>query len=335
MSEDYEHMKIQDIPLELIIIPEDNPRQNFDEESLRRLGESIKTHGQIEPIIVRRKGDYYELVVGERRVRACALVGLGGIEARVQWVDDVTAMELRLIENTQREDLSDAEKGDAVLSLWANYDKYETIKDVALAINTPQGTVYDWTKQSRKLSEKIKEAVSSRLLMNEHARQLMKYPHSVQNKLADVIIKRGISSHKEVLRRFTKLYDANPKAELNKLADKVLGIETVTIPKTELTSEQKQKLDEKKQLAKVKRIRKKRSKPLTKEQVKQKSKKKTDFKFEPVKIIHGSGKIKPPTPTIKPTILGTTKLPSEPDWTLCKCHTCPLFGKYCKGRQTQ
>lgn len=318
------------IPIDKIVVSKDNPRQSFDEEGLRRLGESIKEHGQLQAAIVRPKGSQYELVVGERRLRACALVGINEVEAEVREVDDATAMELRLIENTQREDLTDAEKGDAVLSLWANYDKYETIKDVAEAINVPYPTViYNWCPSSRRLSPKIKELLHASTLTERHTQVLLKYPHSIQNRLADVIINRKISSAK--VRDFLKLYDQNPNANLEELANKALGIETVTIPKSELPKETLEKLEEKKQLAKTQRIYKKPSKPITKEEVR----KKTDFKFEQVKVTHGSGQVKPPSPIIKPTILGTTKPDlSQPDWTLCKCPICPLFGQHCKGRRS-
>jgi len=322
------------LAIDQIVVSKDNPRQTFDEEGLRRLGESIKSHGQLQPIIVRRKGSFFELVVGERRVRASALVGLMEIDATVREVDDVTVMELRLIENTQREDLSDAEKGDAVLALWANYDKYKTIADVARAINVNYETARAWTNHSRKLSTQIRERVASHALTDEHAKELMKYSHSVQNKLADAIIRNKISSHKEVLRRFTDLYDLNPNANLDTIANQVLGIETVAIPKTELTKKQLEKIEEKKQLAKVKRIRKKPSKPITKEDVKKKLAKKTDFKYAKVKVKHGSGKVTPPSPMIKPNILGNTQ-PITVDWSLCLCNTCPLFGEHCKGRPTQ
>ncbi len=109
------------IPLEQIIITKDNPRQKFDEKGLRSLGVSIKQYGQLHPIIVRPKGDMYELVVGERRFRAHKLIGFETIEAQIRDVDDATAMEFRLIENIHREDLTDADKGDAVYSLLANY----------------------------------------------------------------------------------------------------------------------------------------------------------------------------------------------------------------------
>jgi|GEM_PF-3587789 len=319
------------IPIDQIIISKDNPRQSFDEEGLRSLGESIKTHGLLQPIIVRPKGSFYELVVGDRRLRACALIGLDSIEANVQDLDDISAYELRLIENIQREDLSDAEKGDAVLALWANFDKYETLADVAREINVNYETARAWTNQSRKLSSQIRERVASHALTDEHARELMKYPHSTQEKLADIIIKRGISSHKEVLRRFTKLYDENPNTNLNELADKVLGIETVTIPKSELTDDQKQVLEERKLLEKARpqKIRKEPSKPITKEEAKERFGRASDFKFTRTKVSIGSGDAPPLKQEIKPTII---PIPPQPDYSLCRCALCSLFGKSCRGR---
>jgi ParB family chromosome partitioning protein len=319
------------ISIDKIVVSKDNPRQSFDEEGLRRLGESIKEHGQLQAVIVRTRGSGYELVVGERRLRACALVGINDINAEIRDIDDCTTMELRLIENTQREDLSDAEKGDAVLSLWANYDKYNTLKDVADAIHVPPTTVVDfWVAKARKLSPNVRDRVASASLTDEHARVLLKYPHFIQDKLAKAIIKHGISSHKEVLRRFTKLYDENPHADLDELANKVLGIETVTIPKTELTEEQKKKIAEEKiQLAKIQKVRKKPSKPITKEDV-QKQQKKTDFKFVKATVSHGQAGLLPQLKMeVKPTILPN---PSTPDYTLCKCALCPLFATHCKGR---
>ena len=90
--------------------------------------------------------------------------------------------------------MSDAEKGDAVLSLWANFDKYETIKDVAEAIKAHPRSVEGWVSQSRRVSPKVKEYSISRTLQDEHVQKLLKYAHPVQEKLAKVIIDRKISA---------------------------------------------------------------------------------------------------------------------------------------------
>lgn len=168
--------------------------------------------------------------------------------------------------------MTDAEKGDAVLSLWANYDKYETINDVVEAIKANPRTVEGWVSQSRRVSPKVKQYVILRTLRNHHVRMLLKYPHSVQEKLAKVIIDRNITaSEPGPLRPFLKLYDANSQRDLNEIADEVLGIETVTVPKDKLPPEVLEQINnEKEQLAKVQRIRKKPSKPITKEQARKK-----------------------------------------------------------------
>jgi ParB/RepB/Spo0J family partition protein len=270
------------IPIEKIIVSKDNPRQTFDEDSLRRLGESIKTYGQLQPIVVRQHGSDYELVVGERRLRASTIIGLTEIEAVVKDVDDSTALELKLIENTQREDLSDAEKGDAVLALWANYDKYNTIKDVANAINMPYKLVVShWVRKANKLSEKVKNLVKISSLPEDASYSLATYPHSIQEKLADAIIKYDIrrtkAGEQPQYREFLKLYNQNPSANLEELANKVKGtqtVETITVPKDKIPKEVLEKLDdEKKQLATVQRIRKKPSRSITKEDVRKRQKK--------------------------------------------------------------
>ena len=182
-------IRVIEIPIEKIVIA-DNPRQYFDEDKIRQLGENIKEHGQIQNIVVRQKGDDYELIVGERRVRACALVGIPKIRAEVRVLDDIAAYELKLIENVHREDLSDAEKGDAVYQLWA-FDKYETIKEVCESLQIPYLTVINnWLPKTRKLSDKVKSIVSTGTdsFSDKHAKQVMKYPHAIQDKLAKVSI---------------------------------------------------------------------------------------------------------------------------------------------------
>lgn len=329
------------ISIEKIIVSKDNPRQSFDEEGLRRLGESIKAHGQLQAGIVRPKGSMYELVVGERRLRACALVGISEFEAEVRDIDDITAMELRLIENTHREDLTNAEKGDAVLALWA-FDKYETIKDVADAIQIPYITVWNvWVPKSRKLSQHVKELIARHELTERASQYLLKYSHPTQDKLAKAIIKFDIRGGRHGAERtFIKLYDTNPKRPLEELANEALGKKQIAVPADILTEEQKHKLaEEKTQLAKIRKVREP-QKRITKQQERKRlglysptlesQMKKTDFKFEKVKVTRGIKGLEPmPPAVIKPTI---TPLEKPPDYSLCKCAFCPLYGKHCKGR---
>jgi len=325
------------LAIDQIIVSKDNPRQSFDEEGLRRLGESIKSHGQLQAIIVRRRGQSFELIVGERRLRASALVGLDSIDAEVKDVDDTTAMELRLIENTQREDLTHAEKGDAVYGLWA-MDKYDTIKEVAEAINISYDLIKSqWLPKARKLSEVARKGVIEHTIDEMTAKRLVKYPLQTQDKLARIVSKKSLSQRQAI--QFLKLFDANPDADLGNLTNEVKGIKNIEIPESFYTPELKKKIeDEKKQLAKVTKIkRKKPSKPITKEQVIKKFENKkakianSAFKFEKVKVLTGksNNNSTPLKPEIKPVIIHNE---NTPDYSLCQCANCPLFGKHCKGR---
>ena len=88
----------------------EQPRKHFDEEALDELAESIKRYGLIQPIIVTKKDDYYQIIAGERRWRASKRAGLTEIPAIVREVDERKNKEIALIENIQREDLNAVEK---------------------------------------------------------------------------------------------------------------------------------------------------------------------------------------------------------------------------------
>lgn len=105
------------LPLESIVYNESQPRKNFDPVALDDLAHSIREKGVLEPIIVRRQGDRYEVVAGERRARAATLAGLREIPAIVVEIDDREALEIAITENLQREDLNAVEETEAVLGL--------------------------------------------------------------------------------------------------------------------------------------------------------------------------------------------------------------------------
>lgn len=220
--------EIKKIPINRIIITGDNPRREFDEERLRELGESIRTHGLLQPIMVRPENGNYELIIGERRLRACKLIGLEEIDARVVTIDDSTSMEFRLIENTQRTDLTDAEKGDAVYALIEHFSgKYSTIKEVADAIRKPIGTVRAWTRKSLKLAENVRSLIAAHQLTEKSAGYLLKYDHETQFKLANIAVNYPLNERQAV--KFFNLYEANHNADLNKLAEEAKGIKRVEV----------------------------------------------------------------------------------------------------------
>lgn len=318
------------IPIDKIIITGDNPRQNFDEEKLRELGNSIKEYGQLQQIIVKPSGKNYELIVGERRLRAFALIGLSKIEAEVRDVDDIEASILRLEENIHREDLTDKEKGDAVYALWAQIGG--TLQDIADKLNVKKRTMDSWCDKSRKLSPKVNRSIliGKDKISETHALLLLKYPHNVQERLAKIVIERELS--KRQLIELIKKYDVEGDSVFEDTS-KIEIIKHVEVPRDILTEEQKRIIEERKQLSKISKPKKPR-KPrerTTKKQVNDKVKRtpKT-FKYEPVKVKTGKKGSSPPLkrevePTIKP-------IPNTPDYSLCKCAFCPLFGKHCKGR---
>jgi ParB family chromosome partitioning protein len=233
------------IPISCVIVSGDNPRRSFDEKQLKELGESIRTHGLLQPIIVRPKGNYYDLIIGERRLKASELVGLTEIDARIEDFDDVTTMEIRLIENTHREDLTDAEKGDAIYTLWQRFpEKYPSIDSIATVIGMSSTTVRNWCEKSQKLSDKVREYIARDELTERAAQELLKYDRETQVKLARAIIKFDIRGGREgAERRFLRYYDENPNADLEKLAEKAKEGEMVRVPLEELSMKARKEVE--------------------------------------------------------------------------------------------
>ncbi len=97
---------VRELPLEKVVPNPSQPRMTWHEETLQELAASIKEHGVLQPILVRPSGDHYEIIAGERRWRSSKIAGKETIPAIVERFDDATALEIALIENLQREDLS-------------------------------------------------------------------------------------------------------------------------------------------------------------------------------------------------------------------------------------
>lgn len=140
-------MKLVDIELNRIKPNRLNPRFEINIERLNELADSIRQVGLLEPIIVRPAGDGFEVVVGERRYRASQQAGLHQIPAIIQDLTDGQVIELNLVENIQREDLSAVEKGNCCTQLLQKYSqKYPTKESLAKKIGVSVDTINNWLK---------------------------------------------------------------------------------------------------------------------------------------------------------------------------------------------
>lgn len=122
-----------ELELTLIMANPNQPRKHFDAKTLQELADSIRTNGLIQPIAVVKKHGGYMIVSGERRFQASKILGLRTIKAHILTADEHTIQELALIENIQREDLSDFEKAKFIGQLWAS-GHYAQKQDLAAAI---------------------------------------------------------------------------------------------------------------------------------------------------------------------------------------------------------
>ena len=149
----------------------DQPRQDFDEEELQALADSIAIHGVIQPLTVREtSGGYYQIIAGERRWRAARLSGLGEIPAVIIEADDKKAMELALIENLQRQDLNPVEEALGYQSLIEEYGL--TQEDAAKRVGKSRPAVANALRLLA-LSPEVLEMLRSGSLTAGHARAVL------------------------------------------------------------------------------------------------------------------------------------------------------------------
>ena len=183
---DIQHLKICDI------VPNPfQPRKTFHAEALKDLAASIKEFGVIQPLLVRRVKDSYELVAGERRLRASKLVGLEEVPAIIKELNDKEMAELAMIENLQREDLHFLEEAEGFHQLIANFGF--TQEELASRMGKSQSTIANKLRLL-KLSDEVKRELYQGSLTERHARALLKLTEAVQQEEALAIIKeRGLN----------------------------------------------------------------------------------------------------------------------------------------------
>lgn len=146
------------------------PRQDFDEEEVKTLAESIKQHGLLQPIAVRRVNDRFELIAGERRLRAAIRAGWSEVPAQILDVDSRQSAELAIVENLQRKDLNPLEKAASFQRYLEEYGcKHE---DLAARLNIDRSTVANLIRLLE-LPATVQEALRAGILTQGHARALL------------------------------------------------------------------------------------------------------------------------------------------------------------------
>ena len=167
------------------------PRSHFNKHSLEQLALSIRANGIVQPLLVRRKGGRFELIAGERRWRAAKTVGLQKVPVVVREVADDKLLELALIENVQREDLSPIEEAQAYRRLIEQIGL--TQESVAARIGRDRSYVTNYLRLLR-LPEDLQQLVQEGKLSTGHARTLLAVADgNAQRRMAKKIIARGMS----------------------------------------------------------------------------------------------------------------------------------------------
>lgn len=220
------------VDLDKLMAREDQPRKNFDDESLEELANSIKTDGVIQPIVVRKVDDKYEIIAGERRFRASKLAGLEKVPVVVKNVTDRKARELALVENIQREDLNPIEEAISLKTLMEEYKlTQQELSDIIgksrsyIANNLRLLNLSDYIKEylirgelspsqgrtllSLETEEERKKYLDKLLVKEVNIRDVEKKAKQSKNKNDDIFIK-------DICERLTEVLDAKVKIHSKK-----------------------------------------------------------------------------------------------------------------------
>ena len=167
------------------------PRKQFDPDALADLADSIREHGIIQPLTVRKlQSGYYQIIAGERRWRAARMAGLDQVPAIVIEADDRKAMELAMIENLQREDLNPIEEAEGYRQLMEQYNL--TQEETAQRVGKSRSVVANALRLLN-LCPPVRAMVEDGRLSNGHARTILPLSPALQEKAADAILNSDLS----------------------------------------------------------------------------------------------------------------------------------------------
>lgn len=176
----------------------EQPRKNFDEDSLQELAESLKQFGMLQPILVQNRGDYYEIIAGERRWRAAKIAGLKEVPVIVRKLTDQEIVEISLIENIQREDLNPIEEAQAYKRLLTEFHLKQD--EVAERVSKSRTAVTN-SMRLLKLCDEVQKMVVDDMISTGHARALI----SIEDPEEQYLIAQKIFDEKLSVREVEKL----------------------------------------------------------------------------------------------------------------------------------
>lgn len=178
------------IDIDEIAPNESQPRKTFNKEKLEELARSIKTHGVIQPIVVRKQGSHYKVVAGERRWRAARIAGLSEVPCIVRELTDEQNMLVAIIENVQREDLNPIEEARGIRAMIEDYEL--TQDEVAKAVSKSRPYITNALRML-KLPDAVLDMVSAGKLSAGHARAILSAKEEEQTEIAQHVETKGLS----------------------------------------------------------------------------------------------------------------------------------------------
>lgn len=217
-TETGEESKVLFIPIEEIIPNRAQPRLIFDDQSLKELANSIKEHGIIQPLVLRKKSEKYEIIAGERRYRAAKLAGLTEVPAIITEMSDKQSAEVAIVENIQRKDLSAIEEAKSYKSLLDNNDMSQ--EELAKKMGVSQSAISNKIRLLS-LADEVQNAILEGKISERHARSLLKVEkHEDQITLLNRIINERLTV-KQLEQEIKKLQGSIPAVNNDINVDKI------------------------------------------------------------------------------------------------------------------
>lgn len=190
-SENSNSEAILKIDINLIKANEDQPRKYFDEQKIYELSQSIKDHGIIQPLILKKSGERYVIIAGERRWRAAKLAGINEVPAILMDLSNRDVMEISLIENIQRQDLNPIEEAKAFYKLIKEFKL--THEELSLRIGKSRAAITN-TMRLMNLDERVQQYIIEGIISEGHGRVILSIEDKdIQYNIAQKVIDEGLS----------------------------------------------------------------------------------------------------------------------------------------------